>query len=1113
MIVYGFKLIFVGITNQITFYMYKYLSFVLLAFSGLYAQSNLNTAPKWLRNAAISPDGTQIAFSYQGDIFKVAVGGGEAVRLTIHESYDADPVWSNDGKQLAFSSMRYGNKDVFVIPSMGGVAKRLTYHSADDIPTDFSPSGDKIIFTSSRLDDVASSVFPTPVLPELYEVKLTGGQEKRIISTPAEMANFSDDGMWLFFHDRKGYEDPWRKHQNSSVTRDLWLYNTKENQYYPVTETATEERNPVFAGNGSYFFLSERNGTFNVWKANLVNNKESNAQQITNFTKHPVRFLSRSNNGTLCYTWDGEIYTQTEGGQPKKVAIVLQSDERYNEKVAEAIRADATDFSVSPNGKEVAFIVHGEVFVASVEFGQTKRITDTPEQERDIQFSPDGRKVLYAGERGGCWNIYETAIVNKDEKYFFEALQIKETAVVSSGKESFQAKYSPDGKEIAFLEERTTVRILNRASGNVRTVLAGKYNYSYSDGDQYYTWSPDSKWLLVPYMAYERWNTDIGLLNVNDGKMPINLSESGYNNQQPKFGMDGQMVYWASDKEGYRSHGSWGSESDVYAIFLTEAAHKKFLLNKAEYALWKEQEDAKKDDKDKDKTTDKKEKKDDKDKDKKEDEKEEAVKPFKIDFEGLLDRKEKLTIHSSKLSDFVVDKDGENIYYLTRFEEGTNLWRTKFREKETKMFVNLNSEDSKIAFDKKEENIFLIDKDGKILKVNVKEGKKEPVNFSSEMNLNETAERSYMFEHAWRQFKKKFYLEDLHGVDWDFYKKEYAKFLPYINNSIDFADLLGEMLGEANASHTGGRYRPEPNKSNDATASLGIYIDNAYTGNGVKIAEVLDKSPLLKAKQKIRAGFIIEAIEDIKITPDQNYYALLNRKAGKKILVSVYDPKSGKRWNEVIEPITLSKENRLAYERWVKNREKDVERMSGGRLGYVHVTGMNSESFREVFEKALGKYNDREALIVDTRFNGGGWLHDDLATFLSGKAYMSFEPRGQKNLGSEPQFKWKKPSAVLISEGNYSDAHMFPYTYKALNIGKLIGMPVPGTGTAVWWEKMIDGKTVFGIPQVGMRTVNEGKLMENFQLEPDVKVKNEPAKTNAGEDQQLQKAVDELLKK
>lgn len=1092
----------------------KKITFIALCFSfvGLYAQVEPvpDTTPKWLRNAAISPDGSQIAFSYQGDIFTIPAAGGQAVRLTIHEAYDADPVWSPDSKQLAFSSARHGNKDVFVIPASGGPAKRLTFHSADDNPSGFSPLGDRILFTSSRLDDAASAIFPTPFLQELYEVKTAGGMEKRMLPIPAEMATYSADGNTIFYHDRKGYEDPWRKHQTSSVTRDLWIYDVKSGNYSQVTETNTEERNPVYGNGSDYFFLSERNGTFNVWKASQSGNKESNAQQITSFTKHPLRFLSRANNGTLCYTWDGEIYTQKEGSQPQKLAVKIQSDERYNQNTVEQIKADADEFAILPNGKEAAIIVHGEVFVASIEFGITKRITDTPEQERNLQFSPDGRSLLYSGERNGSWNIYESTLSNKDEKYFFNATDIKETAVVNSGKESFQGQYSPDGKEIAFLEDRTTVRIKNKATGNVRTVLAGTYNYSYQDGDQYFTWSPDSKWLAVQYMAYERWNTDIGLLNVNDGKLPINLTQSGYNNTSPKFGMDGEMIYWASDKEGYRSHGSWGSENDVYAVFLTENAKKKFDLSKAEYALWKEQEDAKKD-----KDTDKKDsKKRDKDKKKdkdKEDEKE-AVKPIKIDFEGLADRKEKLTIHSSRLSDFIIDKDAENLYYLTRFEEGNNLWRTKFREKETKLFVTLNSGESRLELDKKGEDIFLIEKGGRLAKISVKEGKKEGVNFSSEMNLNETAERAYMFEHAWRQFKKKFYLEDLHGVDWDMYKKEYAKFLPYINNSRDFADLLGEMLGEANASHTGGRFRPKPDPANDVTASLGVYLDNAHTGNGVKIAEVIDNGPMAKAKQKVTAGVLIEALDGIKITPDQNYYWLLNRKAGKNVLVAFFDPKANKRWSEVIEPISLSDENGLAYKRWVRKREKDVERLSGGKLGYVHVEGMDSESFREVFEKALGKYNGAQALIVDTRFNGGGWLHDDLATFLSGKLYMSFEPRGQKNMGGEPAFKWQKPSAVLISEGNYSDAHMFPYTYRALGIGKLIGMPVPGTGTAVWWERMIDGSTIFGIPQIGMRTTKEGRLMENFQLEPDVKVKNDPAKVNAGQDQQLEAAVKELLK-
>jgi C-terminal processing protease CtpA/Prc len=368
-----------------------------------------------------------------------------------------------------------------------------------------------------------------------------------------------------------------------------------------------------------------------------------------------------------------------------------------------------------------------------------------------------------------------------------------------------------------------------------------------------------------------------------------------------------------------------------------------------------------------------------------------------------------------------------------------------------------------------------------------------------------------MFNHAWRQVREKFYVKDLHGVDWDMYKKEYAKFLPYINNGTDFAEMLSELLGEINASHTGARYRNySPN--GDQTASLGCYYDNAYSGKGIKIIEIMDKSPLDTKSDKIVANVIIEKIDGQEILKDANYLPLLNRKEGKKVLISFYNPKTNDRWDEVITPISRYQESELAYERWVKNCEKTVDELSKGELGYVHIKGMNSESFRVLFDRALGELYQKKALIIDTRFNGGGWLHDDLATFLSGKMYMSFEPRGQKNMGGEPIWKWQKPSCVLMSEGNYSDAHLFPYTYKALGIGKLIGMPVPGTGTAVWWEQMIDGKTVFGIPQIGMRSTTEGFLVENHDLLPDIQVDNTYRKFINGEDEQLKAAVLELMK-
>lgn len=316
------------------------------------------------------------------------------------------------------------------------------------------------------------------------------------------------------------------------------------------------------------------------------------------------------------------------------------------------------------------------------------------------------------------------------------------------------------------------------------------------------------------------------------------------------------------------------------------------------------------------------------------------------------------------------------------------------------------------------------------------------------------------------------------------------------------------MLGELNASHTGGRYRPQ-RENPDATAALGLFYDENFSGNGLRIVEVMDKSPVVKDDSRIKSGVIIEKIDGVLLTPEENPNKYLNRKAGKPTLLSLYDPESGDRWEETVKPISLGAENQLRYERWVENCRQMVEELSDGRVGYVHVRGMNDASYRTVYEEVLGRNADKEALIVDTRFNGGGWLHDDLATFLNGQQYITFMPRGQ-NLGAEPQFKWKKPSVVVMSESNYSDAHMFPFAYKELGIGKLIGMPVPGTGTAVWWETLHTGDLVFGIPQVGM-VAKDGSYLENTQLEPDIKVPNEPGAVSQGRDQQLEAAVKELL--
>lgn len=1065
--------------------------FLLFASASLFGQT-----PLWLRYPSISPDGETIAFNYKGDIYLVSSNGGQARALTTHQDHDFMPIWSPDGKTIVFASNRHGNYDIYSMPSQGGSAKRLTFNSSNDYPCSAKADG-TVYFSSSRLDSELNSQFPTGALSELYSID-NEGNLNQVLTTPAEAAHWNKDGSKLIYHDKKGYEDDWRKHHTSSVTRDVWMYDPSSKEHIQLTNFNGEDRNPIWSTDEqSFYYLSEESGSFNVWKKDI---NGANKLQLTSLKNHPVRFLSMSASGTMAFSYHGELYTMKEGGEPMKVTIQINNDEDFNVTELIDVKGEVSEMTLSPNGKEIAFIARGEIFVTAVDFSETKRITNTPEQERSVSFSPDGRSLLFASERNESWNIYRVNLTREEEKYFYLSTVLKEEDVVVTDQETFQPAFSPDGKKVAFLEERVILRVKNLESKEVRTILEKKYNYSYSDGDQHFEWSPDGKWFLVKYLPYNRWNGDIGLVS-SDGKEIINITESGYECYSPKWVMGGEAIVWFSGRNGMKSHGSWGSQDDAYAMFLTEGAYDKFKLSPAELAQL--EEEVKDEPEEKDETKKNKKGK----KNKKDEEEDEEVKPLEFDLERAKDRTTRLTIHSSSLSDAILTKDGSKLYYMSAFEKGYDLWVQDFKKNETKLLAKLGAGGGQLKFDKEEANIIVISNRA-IMKVDVGSGKPTPVAYSAKMELNQKREFEYIYNHAWRQALKKFYVEDMHGVDWEFYKTEYAKFLPHINNGFDFAEMLSELLGELNASHTGSgfRFRKE---GGDKTASLGVYPDYSFEGKGIKVNEIIDKSPLLVKESNASNGMVITKINGVEIQNMPHYFRLLNNQAGENVLVTY--SVDGKEQNQVFKPISGRKMYNLAYERYVKKRNEQVEELSDGKVGYVHVRGMNDASFRHVYSDALGKHADKDALIVDTRFNGGGWLHDDLATFLGGKMYATFLPRGQ-NIGNEPLAKWYRPSAVIIGEGNYSDAHGFPFAYRALGIGKTIGMPVPGTMTAVWWETQINRNIYFGIPQVGVQDL-DGRLQENYQFEPDIKVKNDYKSVSEGRDKQLEEAVKHLLGK
>lgn len=1074
---------------------YFILFFVLFFNSLILGEENT----QWIRQAAISPDGNQIAFTFKGDIYLVSSTGGEARALTFNEAHDFMPVWSKDGTKIGFASNRFGNFDVFVVDAKGGEPTRLTFHSNDEYPYTFASDDQSIVFGGQRLDAVTSRQFPTGSQPEVYQVAVNGSRIDQVFTIPAEDIQVNKSGSQMIYHDKPGGENAYRKHHVSSVTRDIWKYDKASDTHTMITSFVGEDRNPVYSPDEKdIYYLSEESGTFNVQKLNIANPEQKN--QITHFDMHPVRYLSISDNGLLCYTHHGDLFTQTENGQPNKLDIIVRTEGKSNNQLIIPINGNVSEMAVSPNGKEVAYIVRGEIFVSSVEGKITKRITNTPGQERFVSFSPDGKAILFARECDTTWNIYQTKKVDDKEPYFYGATLLKEEALIKNAEENYEPKFSPNGEEIAFIENRAFLKIFNLAKKQTRTLLTKDELFYMQDGDQYFEWSPDSKWLFVEYTPVLA-NKEVVLIAADGKQKMINLTESGYGDESPKWVNGGKQMLWFSDRNGLRSMANSGSrQQDAFMMFLTKESWDLFNMSKDEYALWKEVN--KKPEKDKALAENKK-------KDKKsEPEVKEDSTLVKFDWNNLKERKARLTVHSSSLSDAVLSKDGETLYYLASFEKGIDLWSTELRTKKTQLLIKIGSRSGKLYWDKEMKNLFLL-ADKKISKIDLKEKKTSPITIDGELNLDIAAERLQEFDHVWKRNKSMFYISNYHGAPWDKLRTEYEPKLASISNDYEFAELLSEMLGELNVSHSGARYNSS-DKNDDQTAALGIFIDYAYKGDGIKIAEIIEGGPLDKEHLKVNKGMIIKQIDGENLSSNVDFAKFLNRKEGNFVSLSVFDPISNQTNNITVIPISLRGEGSLLYNRWVKANEAEVKLASNGKLGYIHIPGMGDGPYRETYEKVMGKYHDCEALIVDTRNNGGGDLVSDLAMFFTGKKFIDYSNEG-RSLGYEPNFRWNKPSLAMVNESNYSDASCFACGFQQLGIAKLVGMPVPGTCSWAGWEMLQNGTIRWGSIPVSSKDIN-GNWMENRQTVPDIKVKNMPGIVDKGRDQQLETAIKELMK-
>ena len=1065
----------------------------------------------WLREPAISPDGTKIAFRFEGQIWIVPAAGGEAHALTPSGFHASSPVWSPDGATIAFACDRFGPMNIFSVPAEGGEAKRLTFYAIDEKPVSFTPDGKAVLFTAKQLGD-AVQTFAIPYGGEqgnqLYQVPIDGGRETMVLPNAAFDARFDAQGQHILYTG-PSVEQPYRKGQVSSAARQAWLYDVASGEHRRLVEGVHESRDAVWAPSGGVYYLGEASGSLNIWR---LSPKDPAPVQITHLSGDPVRSLSISRDGDLAFSFRGGLYRLRAGAEePERVEVKLMLTAFPGETAGRS--SSFSDFVLSPTGNEIALVAQGDIYVASMNGKYVKRITHTPGEERSPTFSPDGRKLAYAAERDGHWSLYETRIVDPDERTFSEATQIEERLLKAGEDDAMWPQYAPDGKHIAYVTNREAVRVLDPATrADIEVLPRGQY-YSYGDWSWWLCWSPDSKWIALPVQPSEGLS-NIAVVAADGSHEAIRVSPSGEYQETPDWSADGGLLVFASNADGLRSVYGGASTVDVEAVFTSRLARDEFdrKLRIPVYGdmpppddnlrrvATKEEKDAGPGEPGKARQA-------------------AGRDAFTFEPEGVEDRAIRLSQQPANLAYFGMLSDGVSVLSVEEVPSPqgsgytvTGTVRDLRQERRKTLFSGLAyEEESPVRMSRDRKKLyFLAPENGadNVIEVDTAKGSWRSIRVSVDTTRDAAEVRKAAFEQLWSLTQKKFYDPKLNGVDWDASRVKYERFLPSIRDARDLAELLSEMAGELSASHTGAYYQGTVPAA-ELTASLGLYYDERYRGPGMKVTEILGQGPLDTGDSELKPGDVISDIDGEPIPEAGGIRRLLRGRAGELVAITAEHP-DGKRFTEKRVPIGLVKERELATRRWVKRKRDYVTEKSCGRLGYVYVGSMNAQSYRSAFSEIFGRFQRAEGLIVDIRFNGGGNLHNQLLTLLSGKTYLSYMPLRGGPSQEEPRDRWTKPSAVIMNAASYSDASIFPQAYHDLKLGPLVGDPVAGTGTQVWWveSSIIPGLT-YGLPQLPYRRL-DGSLIENAEIAPDIPVLSNPTPWAKGEDPQLAAAMQAL---
>jgi tricorn protease len=1044
----------------------------------------------------------RIAFTYLGDIWTADDNGQNVRRVTVHKARDAYPRFSPDGKWIAFSSDRNGNMDVFIIPSEGGTAKQLTFHSSDDTVLGWSPDSRTVLFSSQRGEDF---------MGKLYTISVDGGLPKNAGSDMGVWATYSPDGKKLAIN-RKG-QVYWRKYYRGAYQTDVTVMDIAAKKFTDVTDFDGLDSWPMWSTDGNIYFVSDRdgNGLTNIWRVGEAGGK---AERVTTFKTGDVRWPAMSADGkTIVFEHDFGIW-KMDVPSKKVTPIKLDIAAETQENVAEYrdFNSQLDEYDLSPNSRRIAFSIHGEIFTAPVDEGDLKQITDSSARDKDPEYSPDGKWLAFISDQSGREELYVAASDGSDEP--------KKITDFDTLKFSFA--WAPNSKEIAFNSSDNKLRKYNVETKQTAELTASKYgNISQP------VWSPDGKWIAYAKADQARTN-DIYLIPSAGGEEK-KVTFDSYTDVNPRFSHDGKKLYFVRSEGGFGG-GPGQASAQIYSIALErEERDPNDPEDRPEVGDAPSPEAAFR---------------------QAQAQRNQPPKEINIDWAGLKRRTRQVTRMPFSVFNYAIAPDNRTIVFVTTEpsattqvpvvysiqEDGRRLSRIVAgaaaggdEEGGGRGFGGFGGGISQLAISRDGRTLFF--KEGpSVYSVALSAqgaagatpaaspfgggaAARRRVTFAAKVKVDKPAEWAEMFDDAWRTMKYRFYDPAMHGKDWDAMRAKYQPLVEFVGERQELMNVINEMIGELNASHTGAAAGFGGNREgNISTVHLGLDLEADNQAGRYKVTYVYEDGPSDKDWVKVKAGDYLVSINGKSVKAGDNYWQLLNNtRLNRKVVVGFNNkPSEEGAWTSRIDPIPAGTFSRLRYERWVKQRREMVDKASNGRIGYLHIQAMDQPSLRK-FEKEVRENRDKEALIIDQRFNGGGNIEQELLAILVQRQYQIWQPRGTEPSG-RPFAGYFGPKVVLQNWRSASNAEMFPAGFRALGLGKVIGTPTMGAVIGTGSYSLIDGSTV-RTPGVGVFLADKNHTnLENYGVKPDILVENTPEDNLAGRDRQLETAVQELLK-